>query len=193
MRKHIYYLVILTGLVLFVSCKKETGDLPQTVPGENKVKMDYISGLGAPDLSPATNPKIGQPVEMNWQLKNLNGESILLSDFKGKVIFLNLWATWCPPCKAELPSIEKLTELADRDIVFLLVSNEKQDEVISFFKPIDSTLPVFTAEGEYPADFVTEGIPATYIIDKKGNLAAFHLGSAQWDDQTVVDFLKSLK
>lgn len=193
MRKHINYLLILTSIVLFASCKKESSDLPQTVPGENKVKMEYISGLGAPDLSPATSSKIGKPVEMNWQFKNMKGETVLLSDFKGKVIFLNLWATWCPPCKAELPSVEKLMELADKEVVFLLVSNETQDEVKSFFQPIDSSLPAFTAEGEYPADFVTQGIPATYIIDKKGNLAAFHLGAAQWDDASVVNFLNSLK
>ncbi|MCK6600811.1 MAG: TlpA family protein disulfide reductase [Bacteroidetes bacterium] len=176
-------------LALVTACDKNSD---QTVPGDNKTKMEYISGLGSPDLSPGTHPKSGQPVELNWELKTLAGEKVLLSDFKGKVIFLNLWATWCPPCKMELPSIEKLTEQG-LDVKFLLVSNESADEVTSFFKPIDSRLPAFLAEGEYPSDFMTEGIPATYIIDKEGKLAAFHLGSAQWDDPSVIDFLKKLQ
>lgn len=127
--------------------------------------------------------------------KDGNGNIFSLSSLKGKVVFINFWATWCPPCRAELPAISKLYEkFKDNDkIVFLMVDVDgKYASSIKFMKKHHYDLPVFTTEGEIPQVYLDGAIPATVIIDKKGAMVVKHTGAANYDTPQVEKALTQL-
>jgi thiol-disulfide isomerase/thioredoxin len=148
--------------------------------------------VGAPDLS---KPQVGAAaVDYNWSLTDLNGRIVPFSEFKGKTVFLNVWATWCGPCVAEMPSIDALTaEKSLNDVVFLGVSvDEEADAVKQFVARHSPKFRVLLPVGDLPEQFVTEGIPATFIISPSGEIVASHVGSASWDSPEVVALLARL-
>ncbi len=133
-------------------------------------------------------------VTYDWTIQTLDGQEFNMTETKGNVIFLNFWATWCPPCVGEMPSIQRLYDtLKDKEgVVFVCVSDEESDTVQKFVKEKGYTFPIYTMEGERPEDFQGRGIPTTFILSKDGKIAFRHIGSAKWDDQTSVDFIKKL-
>jgi len=127
----------------------------------------------------------------DWTVRSLNGEDFKMSDTKGKVVFLNFWATWCPPCVGEMPSIQRLYEkLKDEEVVFVCVSQEDSSKVSRFIKEKGFTFPIYTMKGAPPAVFNTQGIPATFILTSEGKVAFRHVGGAKWDDEKTVDFIR---
>lgn len=149
--------------------------------------------LPAPRLVNETGPR--QLDDYQWRLLDLKGGLVDFKGFAGKVVFLNVWATWCPPCVAELPSIANLvsnSNLKTEDMVFLCVSVDDSPETARRFlqeKKLD--LPVYTPAAGLPRAFQTEGIPATFVVGKDGRLLVAEMGAARWDAPEVVDFLKS--
>jgi thiol-disulfide isomerase/thioredoxin len=116
----------------------------------------------------------------DFQLKNIKGENIKLSSLQGKVIVLNFFATWCPPCKAELPGFLKVVrEYNGKDVEFVFVDiQEDKKTVESFLKEQNFTeiIPLLDITGEVSGLYAVRGIPATFIIDKEGNLVTSHEG-----------------
>lgn len=115
-----------------------------------------------------------------WTLKDLNGKSVSLSDFKGKVVVLDIWATWCPPCRAEIPHfIELQNEFKDKGvtIVGMSVDSTGPADVAKFVQTNGMNYPIVMADEKtataYGAD---QGIPTTVVIDRQGNIVASHLG-----------------
>jgi thiol-disulfide isomerase/thioredoxin len=146
------------------------------------------SSLEVPSF-PSTNL-----AEYDWTVQSLDGQDFRMADAKGKVVFLNFWATWCSPCVAEMPSIQQLHEkLRDQGVVFVCVSNEETSKVSRFAKEKGFTFPIYTMRGAPPAVFKTQGIPATFILSPDGKIAFKHVGSARWDDGKSIDFIKGLK
>jgi len=131
--------------------------------------------------------------DYDWTVKSLDGQDFKMADIKGKVVFLNFWATWCPPCVDEMPSIQRLHEkLKDEGVVFVCISNEETSKVSGFAREKGFTFPIYTMRGVPPAIFKTRGIPATFILSPDGKIAFKHIGSAKWDDDKSVDFIKGL-
>lgn len=131
--------------------------------------------------------------DYNWKLRALDGRELDLAELRGKVIFLNLWATWCPPCVNEMPSIQRLYEQTkDERIVFVCASAEASDTVRRFVQERGYTLPVYTFEGEPPAVFRTEAVPTTSIVAPDGTIRFQHTGAAKWDDRTCIEYLNKL-
>ncbi len=129
----------------------------------------------------------------NWKIRTLEGKEILFSDCKGKVVFLNFWATWCVPCVNEMPGIAKLYDSVNKDdVVFLLVSNENGDTVRRFLDKHRLPLPVYLGGDNAPALFKTRKLPVTYIIDREGGVSFRCTGSATWDDPAYADLLRNL-
>ncbi|MBD81527.1 MAG: hypothetical protein CL840_21595 [Crocinitomicaceae bacterium] len=116
-----------------------------------------------------------------------------LAEYKGQVIFLNFWATWCPPCRAEIPSLSNLYGKTHKkeNLKFLFLSYETPEIVSAFKKDYETQLPfgylVNTPEVLNPA-----GLPTTYIIDKQGRIAFSHTGLANWDSDQFYEQLESL-
>ena len=129
------------------------------------------------------------------QFEDLEGSQFSLRDFKGKTLFINYWATWCNPCLAEMPSmVELYNQFKDnQDIVFLFLSKEDRNTIIDYL-PKDETLAQLPLYKIITDDelFSTRGIPTTFIVDSAGVVKVKDVGSAIWNDQSVVDFLYNI-
>ena len=133
-------------------------------------------------------------VDYNLKLTDRDGNVHSLEEFKGKVIFLNFWATWCPPCVAELPSIDELHEEMGDDVAFILLSfDDDFEKAKTFDKRKGYDLPIYAPASNLPAMFQSSALPTTYVIDAKGNLALTHKGMADYSDPEFKEFLNSLK
>jgi len=156
-------------------------------------------GLFRPNLeTPKPSENAGQhvvPTASGPLFSDDNGDLLRVSDLKGKVAFINFWATWCGPCKAEMPSIEVLKDRfeGNEGIKFLLVEIEhEQEKAHAFLRDNGLDLPIYYPESQLPADWLTGAIPVTVILDKAGNLAARHEGMADYSRKEVYDFLNEL-
>jgi thiol-disulfide isomerase/thioredoxin len=130
--------------------------------------------------------------DYNWQLVDENGVAYNFNDAKGKVIFINFWATWCPPCIAEMPSMEKLYQDYKEDVVFLFVSNEKQEVISKFKEKNDYEFLVQAALTPNPELLETSSIPRTFVIDQQGNIVIDKSGAADWNSAKVRVLLDDL-
>ena len=132
--------------------------------------------------------------DYNLKLIDKDGKTRSLEEFKGKVIFLNFWATWCPPCVAEMPSIDKLHEEMGDDVAFVMVSfDDDFEKAKAFDKRKGYGLPIYAPASNLPTMFQSSALPTTYIIDAEGNLALTHKGMADYSDPEFREFLNSLK
>jgi thiol-disulfide isomerase/thioredoxin len=131
-------------------------------------------------------------LDYNWSLIDEDGNQYNLNEARGKVVLINFWATWCPPCIAEMPSMEKLYRDYKNEVVFLFVSDETR-EVISKFKYKNKyDFIVYSSITKQPDIFETGSIPRTYILDKKGNIAIDKSGAADWNSKSVRKLLDTL-
>lgn len=120
--------------------------------------------------------------DYNWELKGINTSDVNFSEFKGKVIFLNFWATWCPPCIAELPSIQNFYNDFNKEVAFVFVTNENWKEINSFFKKENYQFPVYQSKTSYLEELPSvKSIPRTFVIDKQGNIRVDKSGAANWN------------
>jgi thiol-disulfide isomerase/thioredoxin len=126
------------------------------------------------------SPQLRADAPPAWTLKDLAGKTVSLSDFKGKVVVLDIWATWCPPCRAEIPHfIELQDEYKDKGVtvVGMSVDSTGPESVAKFAQEHKMNYPIVMAdEATATAYGADQGIPLTIVIDKKGNVVARHLG-----------------
>jgi len=145
---------------------------------------------------PLPAPPTGQVVgnaDYDWMLVNLDGKKVALSEFKGRVIYLRLWATWCIHCREELPSIQRLYEtFKDQDVAFVIATYEDEAIIKSYLSKYKIRLPIFRYKTVLPSVFKNKRLPVTFIIDRKGDIVYEHVGAAKWDDESVVTFLRGL-
>ncbi len=125
---------------------------------------------------------------------DIDGKKMTLSDFGGKVIVLNFWATWCPPCRAEMPSIDRLSaDMAGQDVTVLALSTDRGSiaRVRSFFKDVGiKNLPVIQDKRSRVArSSAVIGLPVTLILDREGREIARLQGEAEWDSDAVKTIL----
>ena len=132
--------------------------------------------------------------DLNLKLIDAEGKTRSLEEFKGKVIFLNFWATWCPPCIAEMPSIDKLHEEMGDEVAFVMLSfDDDFEKAKAFDKRKGYDLPIYAPASDLPAMYQSSSLPTTYVIDSRGNLALTHKGMADYDNVEFKNFLKGLK
>lgn len=123
------------------------------------------------------------------------GESAGPADFKGKIILLNFWATWCPPCRQEMPSIEALHKALSGEAftVFAVSVKESSNTVAAFLKQNPYTYPIYLdTSGEVSSNFASRGIPTTFVLDKDGKAIAAIIGSRSYSDPEVIRLFKEL-
>ena len=129
----------------------------------------------------------------NWDLKGLNTDNVNFNQFKGKVIFVNFWATWCPPCRAELPMIQNFYNDYKDKIAFVFVTNENWSTVSKFFKEKGYNLPVYNSISTMPIKFTeTNSIPASYLIDQNGHVLISETGAADWNSDKLRNLIDDL-
>jgi thiol-disulfide isomerase/thioredoxin len=156
-------------------------------------------GLFQPDMPKVSgNEKITSsllPEDKEILLRNVDGTIFDLSAQKGKVIFINFWATWCPPCIAEMPSINRLYQKFKNNgnILFIMVDVDNNfDKSNAFMKKKGFALPVYTQVNDIPAKYFSGTLPTTVILDKSGKLVFHHEGVADYSNSEVADFIKKL-
>ena len=147
-------------------------------------------------FAPADHDKVTFLADRHWampirELANEKG-AMTLGDFQGKPVFLNFWATWCPPCIAEMPSIQDLYDDYKDEVAFVLISNESREVIDAFMERHDYTMPVFTLGGSVPPLFETSTIPSTYLIGPSGRLLIRKTGAARWDSRKVREMINGL-
>lgn len=145
-------------------------------------------------LSGSNASEILKVKAMDFKLKDLSGKEVSLSDYKGKKVFLNFWASWCPPCKQEMPEMEKLyQETKDSDIVILAVNlgDDKAtvDEFITNNKYNFKVL--LDTDTTVAGNYGIVSIPTSYFIDKDGNIVNKHIGSMTIED--MKNYINNLK
>ena len=132
--------------------------------------------------------------DYKWQLIDLAGERHDLGDFEGKVLFINRWATWCPPCIAEMPSIQQLYDRyrGNDQVAFLMVSNEEPDVVRGFMEKGGYDFPVYIGQSRSPMKLQSNVLPTTFIISKEGEIVLEKKGSAKWHGDKVTGIIDGL-
>jgi thiol-disulfide isomerase/thioredoxin len=140
-----------------------------------------------------TNPGSSGSADYSWRLLDLDGQPVMFEKFKGKTVFLNIWATWCGPCVQELPSIARLAaEPSLKDVAFVCVSTDESAQTVKRFLQGKNWPMTVLRATDCPSVFATDGIPATFLIGPDGTIAASEVGSADWDDPKVVALLSGL-
>ena len=151
------------------------------------------AALPAPDLPPQGRHEAYGQADMNWTFQTLAGAPVKLADYRGRVVFLNFWATWCGPCVAEMPSIQRLHDRLNNDnVAFILVSDEDVPKIEQFLEDNPLRLPVFSAPGAPPSLFRTPAIPATFVIDTNGMVVLREIGATRWNHDNMLTFLRGL-
>lgn len=133
---------------------------------------------------------------LDFNLKDQYGVTHSLENYKGKVIFLNFWATWCPPCKKEMPDVESIyKEYGEnkKDVVILGVNSEKENEVKKFLKDKGYTFPtVIDENSEVMRKYFIQAFPTSFVIDKEGNVYGYVMGGLTKEQirQVIEEVLK---
>jgi|GEM_PF-321369 len=145
------------------------------------------------EMSIMSIPHIAPP--RDFSLLDLNGKAVSLSDFKGKIVFLNFWTTWCPECRYEMPSMQKLhAYFKDKDFAMVAINmNEPAAVVKKYFREHKLTFTtLLDSINELGAPFGIRGIPTTYIIDRDGGIIGKALGSRRWDSEKSIGLFEHL-
>lgn len=133
----------------------------------------------ASTLSVAAHPVSGGPAP-NFTAQTLDGKHVSLADFRGKTVLLNFWATWCPPCRSEMPDMEKVyRERLDKDVVILAIDVQEADVPIQgFIDRFSITFPILMdVSGDIAKLYGIQSLPSSFFIDKQGRVTSFNLGA----------------
>lgn len=146
-------------------------------------------------FSPSVNDteELEQLSSYNWHLKGLNAEDLNFEEAKGKVVFVNFWATWCPSCRAELPMIQALYNDYKDKVEFVFVTSDSKAEIEEFFSKTEFDFPNYNSLTRPPEFFTrTNKIPASYLIDKSGNVVIDKVGAADWNSKKIRNLIDEL-
>lgn len=156
----------------------------------NKQKQE--DNAGQKQSNTDSNMASATPALPSYSLQDVNGNTVDIKSFKGKKVFVNLWATWCPPCKREMPSIEKLYHSVDTNKVkFVLISlDDKFETAKRFVSAKELDLPIYFPLQNPPALFDVMAIPATFIFNENGELIKRIDGSDNYDTKEYKDLLQ---
>ena len=134
--------------------------------------------------------------DYNFTIKDLNGKKISFDQFKGKVVFLNMWATWCGPCRAEMPTIQELYDQVDHDkIAFVMLSLDKdqdKEKIVRYIQNKAYTFPVYQPTGYLSEQLSVRTIPTTFVISKDGKIATKQVGTTNFNTTKFKKFMDDL-
>jgi peroxiredoxin len=172
-------------------------------PGRRKGTSGRLALVGALILSIVLSLGVESRAEKaesgraapDFTVTTLDGARVRLADLKGKVVFLNIWATWCPPCRQEMPSMVKFYEMFRTKGLEIVAVSEDQDlqALRKFVKAYGVTFPVAQDEGKRVFGlYQATGVPETHLIDKGGVIRASQLGPFDWTHPAVLEKVRAL-
>ncbi len=178
-RNNIIFLIVIVLLII-----------PQT---RKPIQVFVHKGL-ALIISPAVMEKDEQYKlkSYNWKLEDHEAGVFHFEDTQGKVVLINFWATWCPPCIAEMPSLQKLYDDYGDKMEFVFVSNESPEVINDFLSTNAYTFKVYTSLSDYSGIFDVTSIPRTFLINKEGYIIVDKTGAANWNSPFMRDTIDTL-
>jgi len=191
MTKKVFGLVILAALIIIVIVTMVKNNMDQEKSIDNEQLGIEMTGVASNE---GLNKGNSAP---DFELTTLDGKKVKLSDYQGKKVILNFWATWCPPCKAEMPHMQNYYEdFAEQENVEILAVNltsgDSADKVDDFVRDYGLTFPIpMDVEGAVGQTFEAITIPTSYMIDTKGRIQNKIVGPM--DDQMIEDFVSKLE
>lgn len=171
-----YLLLSIVSLSIFTACNNSIAE-------NNGDKV-----AATPAIQPVEPPVSTLP---SFSIINNKGEVTDFAQFKGKRVFVNLWATWCPPCRVEIPSIQKLYAKTDKKkIVFVMLSLDNNFATAKLFAAKTALdIPIYYPAGNLPALFNVESIPVTFIFNEKGELIHRQEGATDYNTSLFAEML----
>jgi peroxiredoxin len=137
---------------------------------------------------------VGKPLAADFTLRDLDGKEHKLSDYRGKVVFLNFWATWCPPCREEIPSMQRLNEvLGSKDFVMLAVNTDENiKDLEAFIKGTPHNFTILSdADGKIQDLYKVFKFPETFVIDRQGRIVEHIVGARNWSSTEALKFFNA--
>ena len=179
--------------------------LKKTIMKQSQIVMSFMALILATLVACSSSndqketPISGEPLQTanevgklpDFAMTDARGNTVNLNSFKGRKVFVNLWATWCRPCRTEIPSIEELAgKLSKEDVVFVMLSLDENFEIAKTYAQNEKLkVPVYYPAEKLPLMFQTEGIPATFIFDRHGSLIKQNFGADDYSADAYFDLL----
>ena len=182
MKKNLLNVFLVTAIFFLCTCTAKA----QSASGTDMAKAFSNAGLRL--LASKVSPR-------DFSLSTLAGDTMGLSQFKGKVVFLNFWATWCGPCRAEMPSMEILyAAYREKGLEILAVnSGENRQQVQTFMREYGFSFPaLLDGDRKVSNAYGIQAIPTSYLIDRDGMIVARLVGSINWDTPEIFAAIESL-
>lgn len=185
MKPFILFAAVALSVVISACSGEETEEQNTDIATEQKVSTDS-NRANAPSVH------ADRPILPAFTVQDVDGKTINLQSLKGKKVFVNLWASWCPPCRREMPSIEKLAKSVDKNkVAFVLLSlDENFDKAKAFAKRQQLSLPIYYPAEALPALFNVQAIPTTFIFDEGGLLFQRTDGGDDYDTEAYRKILR---
>ncbi len=158
-----------------------------------KLQQAILStGIMKPDIS--GDDRVSESTITDAHFYDETGNRVSLSEFRGKPVFLNIWATWCPPCRAEMPGIQKLyKEIGNDKAEFVMLSTDSDfAKAVKFKEENGYDFPIYRLAANLPAEMNTESLPTTFVLDKDGRIQMVHKGMAKYDSEDFKTFMQGL-
>ncbi len=140
--------------------------------------------LFRPKVETTDAAPIMKPQEYNLMLEDLEGNPVNLSDYSDKTIFISFWATWCPPCRAEMPSIQKLYDAYGDKLNIFLITTEEKSKVESYLDASGYNLPVYFQKSAAYGIMDIQSYPTSYLISSEGEILVQKKGAADWNSRS---------
>ncbi|PWH82203.1 TlpA family protein disulfide reductase [Brumimicrobium oceani] len=157
------------------------------IPSVRMPVMSFVQRLfaGSPSEIAAEDQKTVN--SMDWILLDLEGKQHNFSASHGKITIVNMWATWCPPCVAEMPSLQKLYDKYGDELAFYFVSNEQPSKIDRFMNAKNYTFPVYIPASNYPKEFDSNSLPTTYVLNQEGKIIMEEVGAHDWYSSSFLE------
>ena len=150
-------------------------------------------GLLATGIIQPNKVEEDKSADYNFLLTDINGNEVSFTQFKNQTVFLNFWATWCPPCIAEMPDIDDLYQKKGSEVSFVMISlDENRIKAKEFVERKGYHLPIYFLKTGLPKAYSTSSIPTTYVISPDGKLVVENHGMAKYNTESFIDLLDEL-
>ena len=177
----------LLPLIVIIAVLKLTGQL------ENVISFGQTAVLKSGMLNAGTEKEEEEQFDFGFTAYSTTGEQLTYDSLKGKVIFLNIWATWCGPCRSEMPTIQSLYNSIDKtNIAFVMLAVDRvnpDQRVKQYIDANQYTFPVYILKGEPTSQIRVPTIPTTYVISKEGKILRKEVGMKNYDTERFKTFL----